>query len=282
MVKPRNKILLLFLLSCLLCFLNACNVDLLGLFYSSDLDERLAERDNFRFITNAQRNLTLTIPYSFIVLTDTHIEDGDAFGLEGLAGVISSNNANPSNIEIKFVVNLGDITQYGSRRDVQRFIDISNTFPVPCYPVIGNHDVYFNNWPVWKELIGSTLYKINGGGTTLFFLDSANSFLGKEQLDWLQREIRNTSGRIFVFTHANLFEKNPLNIQQLSDINERARIMSILKNKCDIMFMGHTHERLIDNAGNVQYVNVDGFKDTKVYCLVSVTSAGVSYDFKKL
>jgi len=275
MVKKYIKIF--FLLS-LFCFLSSCNVDFLGIIYSNDLDERLAQRDNFNFLTEAQRTLSLGDEYSFIVLTDTHIEDGDAFGLESLAAVIAGNS------KIKFVVNLGDITQYGSTRDIRRFIEISETIDVPFYPVIGNHDIYFSNWPVWRDIIGSTRYKINinSGGTTLFFLDSANAFLGKEQLDWLQRELKNTSGRVFVFTHANLFEKNPLNIQQLSDKNERARIISILKNKCDIMFMGHTHERLIEKAGGVEYVTVDGFKDTKVYCLVSVTSAGVSYEFKNL
>jgi predicted phosphodiesterase len=258
------------------CFLSACNVDILGLFYSSDLDERLAERDNFRFLTEAQRSLSLGNNYSFIVLTDTHIEDGDAYGLEGLKDVIAGNS------QIRFVVVLGDITQYGSRTDMFKFIDVSRSFAVPCYPVIGNHDVYFNNWPVWKDHIGSTRYKINGDGTTLFILDSANAFFGMEQLNWLQREIKNTSGRVFVFTHSNLFVNDPTDIQQLSDMNERARIMSILKNKCDIMFMGHSHERRENEAGNVKYVNIEGFRDTKGYCLVSVTSAGVSYSFKKL
>jgi predicted phosphodiesterase len=280
MVKTCLKISLLFLMSGLFCLLSACNFDFLGLFYSSDLDERLAECDNFQFLNAGQRSLSLGNNYSFIVLTDTHIEDGDAFGLEGIKDVIAADS------EIKFIVVLGDITQYGSRRDVSKFTeifaDIWNSHSVPCYPVIGNHDIYFNNWPIWKDHIGSTRYKITGGGTTLFILDSANAFFGMEQLNWLEREIKNTSGRVFVFTHSNLFEDNPFNIQQLSDVNERDRIMSILKNKCDIMFMGHTHERRENKAGDVKYINVDGFRDTKVYCLVSVTSAGVSYTFKKL
>jgi predicted phosphodiesterase len=274
MVKSHLKIFILFLISCVFCFISACDVDLLGLFYSTDLDERLAERDSFKYPSGVNRNLSLTDTYSFIVLTDTHIEDGNAFGLEALAGAITA--------DIKFIVFLGDITQYGSRRDIIKFIDISETFGVPCYPVIGNHDIYFNNWPVWKDLIGSTRYRIDGGGATLFILDSANAFFGKEQLDWLQREIKNTSGRVFVFTHANLFVNDPLDIYQISDMNERARIVSILKNKCNIMFMGHSHERLENTAGNVKYVNIEDFKDTKIYCLVSVTGAGVTYTFKKL
>jgi predicted phosphodiesterase len=276
MVKTHVKIYFLFLLSGVLCFLSSCNVDFLGFFYSSDLDERLAERDNFRFLSGGQLSLSLGDEYSFIVLTDTHIEDGDAFGLEALADVIAGNG------EIKFVVILGDITQYGSEQDVSRFIDISDTFAVPCYPVIGNHDIYFGNWSVWKDLIGSTRYRIGGGGTTLFILDSANAFFGMEQLNWLQRELKNTSGRVFVFTHSNLFVNDLPDIQQLSDMKERARITSILQNKCDIMFMGHSHERRFNEAGNVKYVNIEDFRSAGVYCLVSVTGAGVTYTFEKL
>ena len=276
MVKTHVKIFFPFLLSGVLCFLSACNVDFLGFIYSNDLDERLAESDNFRFLSGGQRSLSFGDDYSFIVLTDTHIEDGDAFGLEALTDVIAGNS------EIKFVVILGDITQNGSEQDVNRFIDISDTFAVPCYPVIGNHDIYFGNWPVWKDLIGSTRYRINGGGTTLFILDSANAFFGMEQLNWLQRELKNTSGHVFVFTHSNLFVNDPLDIQQLSDMKERARITSMLRDKCDIMFMGHSHERRFNEAGNVKYVNIEDFRSTGVYCLVSVTGAGVTYTFEKL
>jgi predicted phosphodiesterase len=276
MAIKHLKIFLLFLMSGVFCFLSACNVDFLGFFYSNDLDERLAERDNFRYLTNEHRFLSLGDEYSFIVLTDTHIEDGDAFGLEALAAVIAAYG------EIKFVVFLGDITQYGSEKDIVKFIEVSRSFAVPCYPVIGNHDIYFGNWHVWKEYIGSTRYRITGTGTTLFILDSANAFFGMDQLDWLQRELKYTSGRIFVFTHSNLFVNDPTDIQQLSDMKERARITSMLKDKCDIMFMGHSHERRINEAGNVEYVNIEDFKSAKVYCLVSVTGAGVTYTFNNL
>ena len=276
MVKNCLKIFLLFLMSGVFYFLSACNVDFLGFFYSNDLDERLAERDNFKFLTGAQRSLSFGDEYSFIVVSDTHIEDGDAFGLEALKDVIADNGG------IKFVVFLGDITQYGSQKDINKFIEISKTFNIPCYPVIGNHDIYFGNWPVWKDNIGSTRYRIDGGETTLFILDSANAFFGNEQLDWLQKELKNTPGRVFVFTHSNLFVNDLPDIQQLSDMKERARITSMLKNKCDIMFMGHSHERRINEAGNVKYVNIEDFHGTKVYCLVSVTGEGASYTFKKL
>ncbi|MDR1837784.1 MAG: metallophosphoesterase [Treponema sp.] len=253
-----------------------CNVDLSGLFVSTDLDERLKERGNFRFLNPDDLAPSFGDDYSFIVVGDTHIEDGDAHGFERLRGVIEGNK------NIKFIVHLGDITQYGAGSDLDKFIEIADSFAVPCYPVIGNHDIYFGNWPEWRRRIGSTNYTIKWDGTTLFILDSANSFFGKEQLDRLEREISGELGRVFVFTHANLFVQGPASIQQITDTKERARIVSILRDRCESVFMGHLHHPIENIAGNVRYVNIDDFKGTGTYCIVMVSGGEVYYEFKKL
>ena len=257
------------------CLFIGCNVDILGLVRSNDLSERLKEQNNFIFLRQQDRELSVGNEFSFIVLSDTHIEDGNAFGLEKLKDVVAADSS------IKFVVITGDITQYGDRKDIMKFMEIAlsfrDDFGVPCYPVIGNHDIYFNNWLYWKELIGSTCYRINCGAATLFILDSANAFFGKEQLDWLDRELKSAQGRVFVFTHSNLFVDNQMGIQQLVDAREAAKVCSILQNRCDMMFMGHQHKTGLHEAGGVRYLSVESFKDSKTYCLVSVKASGLSY-----
>jgi len=285
MVKKFLKCVFWIPLLCGVFTIFSCHVDLLGLFGSTDLAKRLRERDNFVFLTDEDRTPSSGFgdEYSFIVLADTHIDGGDAYGLEKLKDKIYEiNNDGDSANDVKFVVIAGDLTQYGTAQDINTFINIAGAFGVPCYPVIGNHDVYFGNWPEWKKLIGSTCYRIDGGDTTLFILDSANSWFGKDQLDWLEKELKNVSGKVFVFTHTNFFVESPLELQHITDIKERSRFISILRNKCDIMFMGHSHKRVISEAGNVRYVNIEDFKGTKVYCLVTVTNSGVSYKFEKL
>ena len=257
-------------------FLTGCNVDLFGLFGSSDLDNRLKERNSFKFLAEDERNLSLGGEYSFIVLTDTHIEDGNAWGLEKLKDVIEADS------NIKFAVITGDITQYGTAQDVQKFIDIARSLNVPCYPVIGNHDIYFGNWPNWKDRIGSTSYRINADAATLFILDSANAYFGRDQLDWLEREMRTAAGRVFVFSHANIFVESPVDIQQFTDTKERARLVSILRNRAGFMFMGHVHRQTLNEAGNVQYISIEDYRDKRVYCVVSVRQNGIDLQYKKL
>ncbi|GHV79327.1 hypothetical protein AGMMS49944_11180 [Spirochaetia bacterium] len=272
-VSLRGKIPLLAILLAALSLQAACNVDFFGLFGSTELDTRLESKNRFAFLRDADRNLSLGETYSFIVLSDTHIEKGDAQGLEKLKDVLNG---------AAFVVITGDITQSGRRQDVQKFIDIAHMLSVPCYPVIGNHDIYFDNWPVWRDLIGSTRYRINSDTTTLFILDSANASFGAAQLDWLQDELRTAKKHVFVFTHANLFVQYPGDIEQITDTRERARIMSILKGRADAMFAGHVHRRIIRKAGGVDYITIEDFKSSKTYCRVHVSEGGFSYEFKEL
>jgi 3',5'-cyclic AMP phosphodiesterase CpdA len=272
-----------FLLTTLLaaqCLFFGCTVDLLGLFGSTGLSERFAERNNFNFLRPEERTISLEGDYSFIVLSDTHIENGDAFGLEKIRDIIEADDDD----EIKFVIIIGDITQCAYKQDINKFIEIARSLPVPCYPVIGNHDIYFNNWSNWKELIGSTCYRIDGGGATLFILDSANAYFGKEQLDWLDSELTSAKakGRVFAFTHTNFFVESPTELQQVTDARERARVLSILRNRCDVMFSGHLHKRIETEAGGVKFIAIEDFRHAKVYCRVKVSGGGISYQYEKL
>ena len=255
------------------CLLPSCTNDLFGLFGSTDLNTRLKERNSFKFLATTDRTLSLGDEYSFIVINDTHIINGNAHGLEKLKDVIDADKS------IKFVVFNGDITQCGYQQDIKRFIEIAGSLEIPCYPVIGNHDIFFGNWIEWKKYIGSTRYRIDGDGTTLFILDSANAYFGKDQLDWLEREVKKAKGRVFVFSHVNLFVQNPAEIQQFTDTRERARLISILRNRCDAMFMGHSHQRLVRETGGVQYISIEDYMDKRAYCRVSVSKTGISWKF---
>ena len=109
--------------------LSGCDNDVLGLLYvSSDLDERWQARNTFNFLSAADRNITLEDTYSFIMLADTHIINGNAGKLEKLKDVIDG--------DVKFVVLNGDITQSGKREDIETFIQIAGSLGVPCYPVV--------------------------------------------------------------------------------------------------------------------------------------------------
>jgi predicted phosphodiesterase len=271
------KILFLLTLSGALFLLSGCTLDLSGFFASSEVDDRLESKNTFHFLTAADRNLAMGATYSFVTLSDTHIEGGDAHGLEKLKDHIVLGD--------KFVVVTGDITQNGRQEDLKKFIEIAENLGIPCYPVIGNHDIFFGNFSNWRDLIGSTSYRIDHSNTTLFILDSANSSFGASQIDWLRKELESARDRVFVFTHVNLFVGSPLDAAhagQLSEIRERAKVMSILKGRVDAVFAGHLHQRLIREAGGVKYIVMEDFRDNKSFCRVHVSDEGIRLEFLNL
>jgi predicted phosphodiesterase len=255
--------------------LQSCNVDLFGIFVSNDLDIRLSDKNTFNFLSPEDLSLSLPDEYSFIILNDTHIEEGDAHGLEKLSSVMNG---------AAFAVVNGDITQNGGRKDLQKFIEIAGSLGVPCYPVIGNHDIYFNNWPVWKELIGSTCYRVDSGAssTSIFVLDSATGTLGSAQYEWLEEGLKTAKRHTLVFTHTNIFIESPADLVQFTDVRERGRLMDLLRGRSQALFMGHAHKRMIHEAGGVRYITVEDYKSTGVYCRVRVSRTGLSWEFEKL
>jgi hypothetical protein len=287
MVKHR-KVILLFL--AVLCA-SSCENNILGLFGSTELNERLNDANNFTYLDGSvppanSRSLSLNNAggdYSFVVVSDTHMSDGDAFGLDNLHTKLINTD--------KFVIDTGDITEGAKAVDVQRFIDIAGNMKIPAsedpttplipfYPVIGNHDIYFGNWPNWREKIGSTRYRVwsgNPGDHALFILDSANITFGKAQLQWLEsglNEVKAAGGRAFVFTHANMFISKLLDIEHLTDARERAWFMSILAGKAEIAFSGHVHDHIERRAGGVLYISLHKAQQKREACRVTVRASG--------
>ncbi|ULQ60725.1 metallophosphoesterase [Brucepastera parasyntrophica] len=251
----------------------SCSWNVSGAIASGDFRHRWAARDTFVYVTD--RTIALNESYSFLVLTDAHLTDDDSRGLEKIAQEIAGGGDS-------FVVITGDITDGGKSAEIRKFIKIAETFGVPCYPVIGNHDIFSGNWSNWKDLIGSTVYRIDSTQATFLFLDSANAFFGSNQLEWLESNLKTAKKNTFVFTHCNLFTDSIVNIQQLTDIRERARIMGILDGKCRALFMGHVHKQMENTAGGVRYITLQDFKTKGTYCRVSVTPQKISYSFHSI
>lgn len=275
----RTKALLI--IAVCFVFIPACHVDLLGLVKYSDLIERLNYKNSFIFLSPEDRRPAFGDEFSFIVLTDTHNYNGSDHGLEKRLHDAAARH------DAAFVVITGDITQGGSGQDIGKFIEIANSLPIPVYPVIGNHDIYFNNWPNWRDTIGSTCYRIDSRredgsiAATLFMLDSANAHFGGEQLDWLDRELTTAAGRVFVFTHISIFTNSTVSHAQLIDEGERARLLSILRGRCDFMFMGHAHRGFIREAFGVKFLTLDDFRSNGTLAIVKVTKEGISYVIEK-
>ncbi|GHV71446.1 hypothetical protein AGMMS49928_23210 [Spirochaetia bacterium] len=74
---------------------------------------------------------------------------------------------------------------------------------------------------LWRELIGSTVYRIDSSDTSLFFLDNANASFGYDQIQWLEDGLKTAKKNTFVFAQENLFiNGSPPDYEQTTDIRE--------------------------------------------------------------
>jgi UDP-2,3-diacylglucosamine pyrophosphatase LpxH len=76
--------------------------------------------------------------------------------------------------------------------------------------------------------------------------------------------------------------KNPLGLQQFTDTRERARFLSLLRGRCDMVFMGHAHRRDETEAGGAKFITIEDFRSNRVYCRISVKKTGITREFKRL
>jgi predicted phosphodiesterase len=261
----------------------SCRDEITGLFSSPDFSGRESSWDGD--VMAQTKTPYLGSSYSFIVAADTHIKEGGTPPDYGERYAQLRKRLLPSD---RFIVITGDCTDVGNRAQIKKFRTISENMGRPFYPVLGNHDIYHSGFSNWKELIGSSVYRIDGDSAMLLMLDSANGTLGARQINWVKKNMaaRNPGQKnIFVFSHMNLFTAETFSfnsLEQLTDIRERARLLSLFSGKADMVFTGHTHLRVINKVGGVAYISVDVFRDTGAFVRVYVDGGNIRYTFEKV
>ncbi len=237
-------------------------------FLQSSFTARTKE-ENTRTPINTEMLWALPPSYSFLVISDIHLKKEDTRFLENLQHACIKGDA--------FLVVTGDITAQGNREELNIFLNIMQKLPIPCFPVIGNHDIYKKNWATWQELIGETVYRIDKGSTTLIMLDSANGFLGKNQLEWLEQQLKTSLKTTFIFSHCNFFIPRKTVLQQFANLSERQKVITLCKNKVSAVFTGHSHKKYTHIANEVVFINIEDFRDKGTYCRVNVSKNKIQY-----
>ena len=109
------------------------------------------------------------------------------------------------------VIATGDLVDEGLESEYEMLRELLDRLPMPCYPVLGNHDARDTFRAVfggasWLPDTGRIRYAVDVGDIRLIALDShvpgkAHGLVEREDLDWLDRELAATAHPSFVVLH---------------------------------------------------------------------------------
>ena len=227
--------------------------------------------------------------YTFYVAADPHIDKThrnlDVF-----------NDALRNDTETSFGVVLGDC------------IDVKDNFPAylealsynpekhacnhQIFHVLGNHDIFFNGWVDFKELIGPSVYwfevVFDGGKDLYITLDTATGSLGRKQTNWFKSFLaanRNNYRHCVILTHTNFFyTDNSQGSSGNMPVEESFALIDFLgKYDVSLVLQGHDHYREDITYNNVRYAvlgAVSDFMEAPEYLKINVDKNGIYLDWQ--
>lgn len=275
---------------------SSCNkLDIAGMIVNrSDTEERVA--DWLEWDEQHDPIVIDSVPYSytFYSCSDIHINDDNS----RVARYITKERNDPSAL---FSIVAGDIANEKGDRPYQLFDAAMQYNPSvhakndPCFPILGNHDVYFDCASYFKTHYHTSTYSVVvrtiGGTQDLFlFLDSGNGTHGSMQMKWLEDHLctRMLYRYVIVISHNWLF-RTTYNYTTTPAANlpedEQYAFMNLMSRwDVDMVIMGHFHYRDTKTFGGVPYVMTDNLNDgsTEPSYLVVRCGSELTYEYRNL
>ena len=278
--------LLLMLVSC------GKNIDYLGIFYTGNEspDERFAQSMSYNAEHGYDKITGVPDYYEVYVMSDIHVD----FSTDNLDSFVSDYLADT--VAAPFALCLGDLINATDHFDyfaehVQPVTDAGRK----VYYTVGNHDLYFDQWPEYFKRFGSSTYwfevqTVSGNKDLYIAIESGSGTLGVDQRDWLEgllSEKHNQGYRhIVVFTHTHLFKKDTsqghtsnFNLEEtydLLDLFDRYDVSLVLQ--------GHSHSRDLTTFKDVVYLRVDALEDHYPDAYYTILNVGryINFEFIKV
>ena len=187
-----------------------------------------------------------------------------------LSFIDSMNIAKPD-----FIIELGDFGIPGE--EYKPFFDIWNSFKGPRYHVIGNHEM--DGGTSLREAVSyrkmeNSYYSFTQNGFHFLVLDGNDkefpdqkgyrSFIGEDQLIWLQNQLAGSEFPMVIFSHQGIGSdpgipgerysvKNAGEIREIFESHNRAHP----ETKIIACFNGHTHHDFAEQINGIWYITIN-------------------------
>ena len=302
-MKNMKKLHLIILFAIALIATSCNRLDVVGMVVNrSDTEERVADWLDYNAQNGEPVIENAPDAYRIYSCSDSHYSERDSIVPQGendrLYKYITAMRKDP---EALFAIHAGDMVNESGEKGfimTETAIQYNQETQVadkPCFLVIGNHDVYFDCAPFFKQHFHTSTYTVtvktvSGFQDLYIFLDSGNGTHGKRQLDWLEEQLSNRDKyrNCFVISHNWLF-RTSYNYTTTPAANlpldEQYAFMDLMS-RCNVnmVIMGHFHMREQRQFGGVQYVMTDNLNEdveTPSYLVVNVSDE-VTYEYQEL
>ena len=289
-MKAMNRIGLFILMF----FLTSCtkNIDLMGLFYTinESPDERFEQSMSYNAEYGYDKITGVPDDYEVYVMSDIHVD----FSTDNLDRFVSDYLAD--SVAAPFALCLGDLINATGHFDLfDEHVKPVSDAGRKIYYTVGNHDLYFNQWPEFRSRYHTSTYwfevqTVSNFKDLYIAIDSGNGTLGRDQRDWLENLLKDKQSQgyrhIIVFTHTHFFKKDTsqghtsnFNLEEtydLLDLFDRYDVSMVLQ--------GHSHARDLTLFKDVVYLRVDALEDHYPDAFYTILKVGnyINYEFIKV
>jgi predicted phosphodiesterase len=157
---------------------------------------------------------------------------------------------------VEFLIHTGDLVyDKGTEAQWQKFQTLMADFPLPFYPVPGNHDGLGGKLDGYLAYSGAPAahYSFDQGSAHFAFADSHNGGVTAAELDWLRDNLGAASQPLkIVVLHHPPFDPDGTDHVMAFGNNKFMRLMAEMD--VDYVFTGHIHAYVRGQRDGVEYV----------------------------
>ncbi len=156
-----------------------------------------------------------------------------------------------------FLVNTGDLVHFGAREEFEALAETMADFPLPFYPVPGNHDgADLENFLAYSGAPGRH-YSFDRGNVHLTMADSHHGGLDAAELEWIEEDLRSSDLPVkMVFLHHPPFDPSGGSHIMAWGNEEFTALME--RYDVDCVFSGHIHAYAEAERGGTKYIITGG------------------------